>query len=533
MSSGFNLFSIHSSTDIHPRSWICVQGETLKDIVARLERDVLRKHEISREHLSRELSKEFRCALGVIKRVLQGGSTFYPIVVLQKLLMLSSQPRYFSRKIRKSITKLKVNSASSKPVTAVYNLSGELAKIIGAFAADGSLSIQLVLASPTRQTLEALPVDLMKAIQTSEIQWSSARKQYYIAIKLNERSRSITAYCEELFNRNVLIQTHHVIELTDEYEDNVRAFARWIDKTFGVKPTSFDVKRGKRAWRVIFSNKILARYLTEFFGMKSGFKTYTVREPEIIKNSKLDIRREFAKGALMFDGCVTKGGKVTFSTKSRDFTAAIQEIWKKDKIACGVLSKNNRDEYTVTTTIPNSVKRLLRYFEPDTQKWKLLHWINGNADVKPIFKKDAALSAEKVLALLNKVKSCDIHFLEQNFEKRYTSIRHYLRILIKHKKIRITRSPHVWSDYINEKTTVYLSTPTHNLIFGRIKEKLGKGKNAATVLGVHNATFSAWKKQKNGIPIEILQKLAPLLEFELEELAKAVIRTDRDVIELI
>lgn len=340
-------------------------------------------------------------------------------------------------------------------------------------------------------------------------------------------------YFEKFADYNLLTQTHYVIELTDEYEDNVRAFSKWIETTFEIQSSFLNIKRGKRAWRVIFSNKILARYLTEFFGMKSGLKTYDVAEPERIKVSTLGIRRDFAKGVLMFDGCVTKGGKIVFSSKSKDLASAIEEIWTKDRIAHGILSINKRGEYTVGTTIPNSTERLLKYFEPNTQKWKLLHWINGNKVAKPIIKDGAVLSTEKILLLLREIKSCDANFLERYFERNYTSIRYYLRTLKSQGYIRISTSPRTWSRYISEKTTVYLNNPTHNMIFAKIKEKLKLEKNAASVLGIHKATFSAWKLRKNRIPIEILRQLCSLLGIDFSDLAKDVIQTDRDIIELI
>jgi len=497
-----------------------------------LEKEILAKHRISREYLSELLSGELHCAKGVIKNLLRGGTPFYPIIVLQKLLIRSSRPQFSRRQILKSISVLKVNSASAKPAKAVTTLSEDLAKIIGAFAADGSLSVQLVVEASTEKHLETTQKALPKIIQLKKIRWSPTRKKYYIAIQLNEYSRDVLACVEKISDPNALTQMHSVIELTDEYEDNVRAFAKWIKTIFDIEPTSLKVRRGKRAWRVIFSSKILARYLTEFFGMKSGLKTYTISEPDIVKNAKLNIRREFAKGALMFDGCVTKGGKITFSTKSKDFTSAIQEIWIKDKIACGVLSRNRRGEYSISTIVPNRLQRLLKYFEPDTQKWKLLQWINGATNSKPIIKKSGALSAEKILSLLNEIKSCDINFMERHFKRRYTSVRHYLHILIKHKKIKITHSPHIWGHYINEKTSVYLSKRIHDVVFTAIREKLGMGKSVARVLEIHKGTFSAWKKRKNGIPVEILKKLAPLLGFKLKELTRAVIQTDRDIIEL-
>ena len=532
MSKSFNLFLLHKSSDRHPRSWICVQGNTLADTVSKLEKEILRTHKISRERLSKLLSQELHCSLGVIKKLLRGGAPFYPIVVLQKLLARSSRQQSFYRKIKKNISTLKVNSASAKPVNAVYTLSKDLAKIIGAFAADGSLSVQLILAASTRHPLEKLQADLMNIISATKIQWSSTRKQHYLAIQLNEHSRNVLNYLEKSAN-NLLTQTHYVIELTDEYEDNVLAFSRWIETTFKIQPSFLNIKRGKRAWRVIFSNKILARYLTEFFGMKSGSKTYDVAEPERIKTSTLDMRRNFAKGVLMFDGCVTKGGKIAFSSKSKYLASDIGEIWTKDRISHGLLSVNKRDEYTIGTTSHNSTERLLKYFEPNTQKWKLLHWINGDKAAKPIIKEGGVLSAKKILLLLKKIRSCDINFLERYFEKNYTSIRHYLRILKNQGDIRISTSPHTWSRYINEKTTVYLNKPAHNMIFAKIKEKLKLEKNAANVLGIHKATFSAWKLQQNRIPIEILRQLCSLLGLNFSDLTKAIIQTDRDILELI
>ncbi len=533
MSSSFNLFSLHKPNDLHPRSWICVQGNALADIVSKLEREILRTHKISREHLSELLSRELHCSRGVIKNILRGGTSFYPIVVLQKLLARSSKPQFLYRKIKENILTLKVNSASAKPVNAVSVLSKDLAKIVGAFAADGSLSVQFILAASKRQPLEKLQSDIGGIISSTKIQRSSARKQYYLAIQLNKHSKNVFNHLETFKNRNLRTQTHYVIELTEEYEDSVRAFTKWIENVFEIRPSFLNIKRGKRAWRVIFSNKILARYLSEFFGMKSGQKTYDVVEPERIKVSTLDMRRSFARGVLMFDGCVTKGGKIAFSSKSKDLASAIDEIWTKDRIAHGVLSMNKRSEYTISTIIPNRTENLLNYFEPSTQKWKLLRWINGDKVVKPIIKEGGVLSAGKILLLLKEIRSCDIHFLERYFGRSYTSIRYYLNILENHGYIRISSSPHVWSGCISEKTTVFLDKHTHNMVFAKIKERLELEKNAADVLGIHKATFSAWKLQRNRIPVEVLQRLCSMLGINFSDLTKAIIQTDRDILELI
>jgi len=533
MSSNLNLFLLHRPSDRHPRSWICVQGKVLIDVVQELERDILKAHKLSREHLSKLVSDELHCARGVVKNILRGGASFYPLVVLKKLIVRSTRPKAFYKRIRENILTLKVNSASAKPVNAVHVLSKDLAKIIGAFAADGSLSVQLILATTTQSPMEKLCADLGRTTYPLRIRWSQARKQYYVAIQLNEHSRGLLEYLYRHTHKDLLTQTHWAIELVDEYEDSVRAFAKWMKAVFNIEPTSLNIKKEKRAWRVIFSNKIVARYLTEFFGMKSGLKTYTVSEPEVIQNSTLEVRRSFARGALMFDGCVTKGGKISFSSKSKNFASAIQDIWAKDKINQGILLRNRRGEYVISTIIPNRINRLLKYFEPETQKWKLLRWISGDKKVKPIIRDNGVLSAERILLLLKRIKYCDVNFLERYYKKRYTSIRHYLKILKNHGKVNISTRPHGWSKYIDEKATVYLDKTTHRMLFAKIKEKLNLGKNAADVLGVHKATFSAWKLQNNRIPIEVLRRLCYLVNLDFKSVSPHIVQTNRDVIEFI
>ncbi|MDP3962516.1 MAG: hypothetical protein Q8Q03_01465, partial [bacterium] len=256
-------------------------------------------------------------------------------------------------------------------------------------------------------------------------------------------------------------------------------------------------------------------------------------EPTRIKKSSLAIRKAFAKGVLMFDGCVTKGGRIAFSSKSRKLASAIIEIWENDNMRHGKLHKNKRGEWTIYTTAQNKYFKLLAYFEERTQKQKLLRWIHGEKEAEPIIKKSSHLSIQKILSVLKKIKRCDINFLEHTFRRRYSTIRHYLKILENQKSIRISSTPYLWSSCISEKAAVYLNKKTHDIVFLKIRERFGLGKNTANTLGIHKATFSAWKLRKNRIPIGTLKRLCPLLNIKFEVVTKGVIQTDRDIIELI
>lgn len=178
------------------------------------------------------------------------------------------------------------------------------------------------------------------------------------------------------------------------------------------------------------------------------------------------------------------------------------------------------------------MNKLLNYFEKNTQKYKLLRWIDGYLQYKPMIKDNHALSVKKILLLLNKIESCDVSFMERYFKRRHITIRTYLNILKKQRKIRISNKPVTWSNSISDTTTINLKKTVHDELFAKIKEKLGHYKNAASVLGVHKATLSAWKLQKSRIPVEILRQMCLMCEIDFEDITPSIIQTDRDIIEL-
>jgi transcriptional regulator with XRE-family HTH domain len=528
MSNAFSLLSLHFSIDKHPRSWVMVKGEKISSIIRKLEKEIIKDRNLTRESLSRELAQKLNCSTGVIKRILQGKTEFYPIPIILGLIQMGGKRKYISQ-IEGHVTFLKINSASAKPIRAVRKLTNDLAKIIGAFMADGSLSVQTVIETPHKAVSDKIKkkIDYLQLQSTSN--YSTARQQYNISLQVNPENIKIISDFQE--STDFHIQTHYNIDLTDEYRDNVEAFNRWVQSVFAISPTNFH-KRGN-AWRTIFSNKILARYFMHFFNIIPGHKTYTAFEPDCIKKSSLMVRKSFARGVLMFDGCVNKAGKIFLSSKSQKLVLSIKEIWKLDNISQGKMAKNKRNEWLLYTTTKNECTRLANYFETNTQKWKLLYWINGKENLKPIIKNDVNLSTIKITTLLKEIKSCDMSFLEKYFKKRYTSIRYYLNILRNHGLIRISCTPRIWSNYIDDRTTVYLDKSGHDKIFDEIKGKFGLEKNISTLLGVHKGTFSAWKRRKNRIQIKILKQLCSLLNINFEDITKNIIQTDRDIIEFI
>ena len=524
MSNKFNLLSLNNKKwDKHPRSWICVSGKNVKEIISKIEKEILEKRKTNREQISKLIASNLNCNHVSIKNFLRGDIIFYPIPILLELCDLSNKKEYNKNILEDEINYLKINSASSKPIKAVKEISKELAKIIGAFCADGSLSIQFVVSSKKEEGLK-------KIKEFGKIKKSNPRKEYYTTLSLNRNNyQRISGFSNE--NKEFQTQAHYTIELTDEHQTNVEAFNKWIFSLFEIKPTSFYQK--DIAWRTVFSNKILARYLINFFGFMPGYKSDIVSEPEIIKKSEFKIRKEFAKGAIMFDGCITKGKKIYFSTISPAFADSIKKILIKDGLKAGSFI-NKRGEYTVYTFANEDIEKLSGYFEKDTKKWELLKWLtNKNFESKQINYEKDFKNTQSVYELLKKIKVADTNTLKEKLNCNFTTIRNHLIILRNKEMITLSNKPQEISRFVSDKSAVFLKKKFHNIIFNNIFEKFKTYNNASKFLEINKATLSAWKVRKNRIPLYLLENICKILDIPQKEIYNNIEETDREIAEII
>jgi hypothetical protein len=522
MSNIFSLLSLNLECDKHPRSWICISGRNIPKIISKIEKEIIKKDKTNREQISKFIGKKISCNYVSIKKILRGENNFYPIPIILTLCELANNKSYLG-KLEEDIEYLKVNSASAKPIKALSRLTPNLAKIIGAFCADGSLSMQFVVSSKNKFQLEKLK-------NWGKIQESKARGEYYIAIQINRSNyNDFLKFSKD--NQKFNIQTHYNIELTDEHESNVQAFNNWISKEFGVKPTSY-YKR-ENAFRTVFSNKILARYLITFFDFLPSYKSTIVREPEVIKKSDLNVRKEFAKGVFMFDGTVSKRKVISFTTLSERLANSIQEILEKDKIKTGFLL-SKRNEYVVYTLANQNISKLLEYFEEGTKKWDLLKWLNEKdfESVQISYEKDLK-ETRNISEIMKKVKVCDADYLMDKLNCSHTSIRQHLKILKLKNKIRLSNKPIRISDFVSDKTTIMLKEEIHKMLFDKLLEKFKTYEKASQFLEIQKGTLSAWKVKKNRIPLGIVKQIGNILEIPLQKIESNVEETDREIVEII
>lgn len=526
MSNNFNLLLINENCDNSPRSWICIKGGKIKEICANLEEEIIERRNLNRERISKRIAKSLSCNYVSIKNILRGANEFYPIPVILELCNLSKKRDYHKKKIEKSIGWLKVNSASAKPIKVPRRITKTLAKIIGAFCADGSLTINVTIAHNCEKQMKRIK-KILKIHK--KIKKSASRKQHYLTISLNKNNiDEIREFAKG--NARYKIQTHHSTELSDEHKSNVEAFNKWIFEEFRIRPTSFKMK--KNSWRTVISNKILARYFIHFFNFSPGYKANTVKEPEIIKDSSLKIRKEFAKGVLMFDGCVTKGKKIIFSTKSSHLAESIKDILNKDHLKSGFF-KNKKNEYVVYTTSKNNSCKLLDYFEKGTKKWGLLKWlIHKNFESKEIDYSKEIKFAKDILNLLKKIRSADADYLAKKFNYSHTTIREKLKILDKKSLIRLSNHPKKITNYVSRRTRALLKKTFHFYLFKRIIKKFGNYKKFSVFLGISNKTLSTWKVRKNRIPLKTLKTICESLEVPFDKALKNICETDREIAEI-
>jgi len=273
---------------------------------------------------------EFRCkgddfclrSANCVYESINSDKKFFPIIVISEILniwkhVLDKTEREFDyekNKIIRNIEYLTLNQHCSIPIKAVKDIDEELAKIIGAFAADGNY----------------YPPDM--------IRWE------------------------------------------EEYKDNMDALAKWLHGPFGISVSVEKSKRQRNSYVFRFRNKTISRYLETFFGFYPRKKSYTVDEPELIKNSSLNIRKNFAKGALMFDSGVNTDMSITFSVMSKKFRDSITDIIQNDANVAKSKSANKEGMWTLIISIARNRdnNKLLDYFERGTVKWKRLNgFLNG------------------------------------------------------------------------------------------------------------------------------------------------------------
>ncbi len=115
----------------------------------------------------------------------------------------------------------------------------------------------------------------------------------------------------------------HRMGIIDQYKGSIELAQAKFQAAFDFKPHVYKCKK-VNAWMLVCDNKAIVRFFIEHVKCKSGYKTDSVSEPEIIKQSPH--RLDFARGVLIFDGSAELSGAISLGMLSHELVKDIHNI---------------------------------------------------------------------------------------------------------------------------------------------------------------------------------------------------------------
>lgn len=377
----FDLFVLHSEKD-RPKGWIWVELKSKK-----LKKEFLKSiQKTKQKEIAIQINSKLKAGLSTVEKHLiklkySNGTIGLPLPIVIELIKIIN-PRAKKEIIKNFRYFICKNNTTKQKTRAVKKIEKKLAKIVGAHMADG--------------------------------------------------------YMQKEGNT-------YKIKICDERRDSIEKCSEWIKEVFSINPrVRYGIRFNKKYWLCWFNNKIIGRYLENIFKIKAGKKFDIAQEPKIIKKSPLDIRKEFAKGIMMFDGGVKTSGMVSITSMSKQLIEDLYKILALDKISVNkgynkkkgswlIESKSGRDK--------DYLKKWLDYFEPATWKYERLKFFIRNKKhnieeldyLFPIHHK-SKISLKEVynaIKFLKKGKIKDIMTKLNKNNLSYTTVYKYLYLLEK------------------------------------------------------------------------------------------------------
>ena len=236
---------------------------------------------------------------------------------------------------------------------------------------------------------------------------------------------------------------HYELILREEYESNVNCFCRWFNNIF-----DFDLKykKEKNHFSIYVSNKVILLYFNKLFGIPLGRKTETIDIPILIKNSNKEIKKEFLKGVLMFDGSVEYvTGYVSLVSKSQKLIKSSLLLLEELDLYPDYISQvpDKFERYRFIFRKKDKLRKCLGFFETDSDKWFRLKEhlcgfgnLNGNlnlliSDFEKYYprKRKNTISFQDILILFNKKESFDKNYIARKLNKKNKTINNFLNKL--------------------------------------------------------------------------------------------------------
>ncbi|MDP3919107.1 MAG: hypothetical protein Q8Q35_04365 [Nanoarchaeota archaeon] len=236
---------------------------------------------------------------------------------------------------------------------------------------------------------------------------------------------------------------HYELILREEYESNIFCFCKWFNKLFDF---NLKYKKEKNHFSIYVSNKVILLYFNKLFGIPLGRKTETIDIPKLIKSSNKKIKKEFLKGVLMFDGSVEYvTGYVSLISKSQNLIKSSLFLLGELNLDPDYISQTTDKfgRYRFIFRKKEKLRKCLDFFETNSDKWfRLKEHLFGFGNLKGSMdllindfekyyprKRKNSISFQDILILFNKKESFDRNYIAKKLNKKNTTINNFLNKL--------------------------------------------------------------------------------------------------------
>jgi len=370
-----DLFKLHDNTeDKNPYSWIVVDGPELFTNFQLLIEKVIEKSNCSVKSLSRKVSRRIGCSDSMLYDILNGRTKWISLLLINDLLTMlreisaGKEATKLKNKFLSSIRFLKSAPRSTVKMKAVKELQPELAELCGIHAADGSLNLGISIESKNKKDIAEIKNKLNKKFPNLKISKWERKNKYIICFYVTQLTQ--TEILKYLNSYNINFSVSYKIEFVDSGENSMGYLRKLIANQFGYN-IKIKTKGGGNWYFVLFSNKIIGRYLKSIFNFPLGKKSGIVDAPKLVKDGTFTIQKAFVKGLMQFDGSVRMNGNIALSTNSKRLLNFVLNVFKKDKLGGNMWESKNRKSELGFESSP--AKKWLTYFIKGTQKYQRLY----------------------------------------------------------------------------------------------------------------------------------------------------------------
>ena len=166
------------------------------------------------------------------------------------------------------------------------------------------------------------------------------------------------------------------IWVKDENYYNLVLVKTLFEDVFGLSPKIIKLKKAD-AYGLYVNNKVIMRYFTKIFGFAEGYKADSVSTPEMLRCSSFEIKKSFASGVLMADGCVGFDGKISINCKSKRLVEDVHSILLEDGLRVADIRNsihNGKSMWYFSAPAPTKMTEIeklkwLECFDHNSDKW--------------------------------------------------------------------------------------------------------------------------------------------------------------------